>query len=290
MSFKIIGKASSSGIFWRQRGMVIISQSILLFSVLLVAYPVIFLFFTSLKTTDQFFMNIFGPPTVANWGNYVEAWTRGNINIFFKNSVIVTISSVIITVVVSTLGGYALGKMQIPRSETIIMVFMTFSFIPGIAIYITLYKMLADLRMTQNYAALILPYSAWHIPFSMFILKKFFQSVPMDIIESARVDGCGELRTFLVVVLPLVQPALASVVVFAFINCWGELMWAQIVTSATLFMKTLPIGLLSFRYEMGVDWGPYAAGLCLVTLPLMGIFAFFQKYFIAGLTQGAIKG
>lgn len=270
--------------------MVILSQVTLAVSAVLVAYPLLFLLFTSLKTNDQFFLNIFGPPSTPKWSNYAEAWSRGNIRVYFFNSAIVTVFSVIFTVVVSTLGGYALGKMHIPRSETIIMTFMTFSFIPGIAIYITLYKMLANVHMTQNYAALILPYTAWHIPFSMYILKKFFQSVPMDIIESARVDGCGEFKTFFIVVLPLVQPAVASVIVFTFINCWGELMWVQIVTSASLFMQTLPIGLLNFRYEMGVDWGPYAAGLCMVTIPLMVVFAYFQKYFITGLTQGAVKG
>ena len=144
--------------------------------------------------------------------------------------------------------------------------------------------------MTRSYLALILPYTAWSLPVSMYILKNFFATVPMDIIESARIDGCRELRTFWNVVLPLIQPALASVIVLTFIHNWGELMWAQIVTSASLALKTLPIGLLSFRLEMGVEWGPYAAGLVMVTIPLLLVFGYFQKHFVAGLTQGAVKG
>ena len=276
--------------FKKNKPMIIVSQIILILATIIVAYPILFLIFTSLKTNAEFFTNLFGIPMNPQWGNYTEAWSRGNIDIYFFNSLLVSVTAVGLTVILSTLGGYALGKMHIPKSEAIITLFMAFSFIPGIAIYITLYKMMADIHLMNNHLAMILPYAAWHIPFSMYILKKFFETVPIELIEAARIDGCGELRTFFSIVLPLVKPAIASVIVLAYISCWGELMWAQIVTSASIHMKTLPIGLLSFRLEWGVEWGPYSAGLCLVTIPLMIVFAYFQKYFIAGLTQGSIKG
>lgn len=288
MNFKSIGK--SKGLMEKNTTMVIISQIILILSTIIVAYPILFLIFTSLKTNAEFFTNLFGLPKNPRWANYAEAWSRGYISVYFFNSLFVSVISVGLTVILATLGGYALGKMQIPKSELIIMIFMTFSFIPGIVIYITLYKMMADFHLTQNYLALILPYTAWHIPFNMYILKKFFETIPMDIIESARIDGCGELRTFFSIVLPLVKPAIATVIVLTYINCWGELMWAQIVTAASRDMKTLPIGLLSFRLETGTEWGLYTAGLVIVTIPLMLVFGYFQKYFIAGLTSGSVKG
>lgn len=269
---------------------VVAAQAILIFFTIIIAYPILFLLFTSLKSNSEFLLNLFGFPKEPLWSNYIQAWSKGSISTYLWNSILVSVFSVILTVIISTLGGYALGKMHIPKSEVIIMVFMAFSFIPGIAIYITLYKMMAGIKLTQSLLALILPYTAWHIPFSMYILKKFFQSVPSDIIESARLDGCGELRTFFQIVLPLIKPAIATVIVLTFIHCWGELMWAQIVTSASMKIKTLPIGLLNFQDEMGVNWGEYAAGLCIVTIPIMAVFAYFQKYFISGLTQGALKG
>ena len=150
--------------------------------------------------------------------------------------------------------------------------------------------MMANMRMLENIFSIILPYVAWQLPFSMYIFKKFFETIPSDLVESGRIDGCSEMQTFMKIVLPLVKPAIATVIVFTFINNWGELMWAQIVTSSSVALKTLPVGLLNFKTEMGVQWGPYAAGLCLVTIPLLVVFAYFQKYFIAGLTQGAVKG
>lgn len=282
--------SSRKTILQSNRGMATLSYVLLIIATVIVVYPILFLVFTSLKTTGQFYINLFGPPRHAQWSNYPTAWSTGHLGKYFINSVIVTVTSVILTVILSTLGGYALGKMNIPKSETIMMAFMTFNFIPGIAIYISLYTMMAKMHMLQNYSALILPYTAWQIPFSMYIFKKFFETIPMDIIESSRIDGCTELMTFFKVVMPLVTPAVATVIVFTFINNWGELMWAQIVTASSMTMKTLTVGLLNFKSEVGVEWGQYAAGLCLVTVPLLFIFGYFQKYFVAGLTQGAVKG
>lgn len=282
--------SSKNSLLYNNHALITIAYLILLFGTILVAYPILFLLFTSLKSTSEFFVNLFGVPKTPVWDNYRVAWTTGHLGAYFSNSVLVTIVSVFLTVILSTLGGYALGRMNIPKSELIIMAFMTFNFIPGIAIYISLYKIMASAKLLSSHVALILPYTAWQIPFSMYIFKKYFETVPMDIIESARIDGCSEFSTFLRIVLPLVTPAIATVVVFTFIGNWGELMWAQIVTASSMSLKTLPIGLLNFKTEMGVEWGQYAAGLSLVTLPLLFVFGYFQKYFVAGLTQGAVKG
>lgn len=256
---------------------------------IVVAYPLLFLLFTSLKTNAEFFINLFGPPRQLVWENYPNAWSIGSLGTYFFNSVIVTGLSVVISCVVSLLGGYALAKLHIPKADLIMAAFMTFSFIPGIAIYISLYTMLNRVHIS-GFSAMILPYTAWSIPLSMYILKQYFETIPGELIESGRIDGCSELQTFIHIMLPLVVPAIATVVVFNFISNWGELMWASVVTSASVATKTLPVGLLNFKTEMGVNWGQYTAGICLVTIPLMVVFAFCQKYFVAGLTNGAVKG
>jgi len=281
---------SKDTILRSNRTLVAISYGILVIGTIIVAYPILFLLFTSLKSTAEFFVNLFGFPKQPVWSNYKAAWSTGHLGDYFFNSVFVTVGSVLLVTLLSTLGGYALGRMHVPKSEFIIMAFMTFNFIPGIAIYISLYKMMATMRLLSSHAALILPYTAWQIPFSMYIFKKYFETIPMDIIESARIDGCSELTTFVKIVLPLITPAIATVVVFTFIGNWGELMWAQITTASSMTLKTLPVGLLNFKTEMGVEWGQYAAGLSLVTIPLVLVFGYFQKYFVAGLTQGAVKG
>ncbi len=282
--------SSESTVFSSSKYIKIVAYIILSISAIVVLYPILFLVFTSLKDTNEFYTNPFLPTMDMHFENYPTAIETGKLGLYFMNSVIVAIVSVILTLVIAILGGYALGKMKIPGSELIILAFMTFNFIPGIAIYIPLYKMMAKMMMLNNIFSIILPYVAWQLPFSMYIFKKFFETIPSDLVESGRIDGCNELQTFVGIVLPLVKPAVATVVVFTFINNWGELMWAQIVTSSSVILKTLPVGLLNFKTEMGVQWGPYAAGLCLVTIPLLVVFGYFQKYFIAGLTQGAVKG
>ncbi len=280
----------SGKVFGANRKVKIVAYIVLGAYAAVVAYPLLFLLFTSVKTNQEFFVNLFGLPQHLELANYVNAWQIGKLGKYFGNSVLVTASSVLLTSLVATLGGYALAKLRIPKAQLIMDAFMVFNFIPGIAIYISLYTNMSKLHLTGNYAALILPYVAWQIPLAMYIMKQYFETVPKELIESARVDGCNELRTFIHIMLPLVTPAIATIVVFTFIGNWGELMWANIVTASSTAIKTLPVGLLNFKTEMGVQWGQYTAGICMVTIPLMIVFAYFQKYFVAGLTNGAVKG
>jgi raffinose/stachyose/melibiose transport system permease protein len=268
----------------------IFAYVILIFCTLLVAYPIIFVLQTSLKTNQEFFVNLFGLPKNFEWSNYSIAWEIGKLGKYFGNSVLVTAVSVLGTCLVATMGGYALAKLHIPKADTVMSAFMVINFIPGIAIYISLYSMMGRMRMTGNYFTLILPYIAWQIPFSMYIMKQYFETIPQELIESGRIDGCSEAQTFVRIMFPLVLPALATIIVFTFIGNWGELMWASITTASNITVKTLPVGLLNFKTEMGVNWGQYTAGVCMVTIPLMVVFAYFQKYFVAGLTNGAVKG
>ena len=171
---------------------------------LLVAYPLLFLVFTSLKTNKEFFVNLFGLPQHFEWSNYVNAWDTGKIGLYFGNSVLVTAVSVLITGLVALLGGYALAKLRIPHADGIMSAFMVFNFIPGIAIYISLYTMMSRMHLTGNHFTLILPYIAWSIPLAMYIIKQYFETIPQELIESGRIDGCNEFQNFLHIMLPLV--------------------------------------------------------------------------------------
>lgn len=280
----------SNDVFRANRSLKAFAYAILGFSTILVIYPIIFVLLTSFKSNKDFYVNIFGIPKTFEWINYVNAWNIGNLGKYFGNSVLVSAVSVFSTCLIATLGGYALAKLHIPKANLIISVFMVFNFIPGIAIYISLYSMMGKMHLMGNYFTLILPYIAWQIPFSMYIMKQYFETVPQELIESGRIDGCTELKTFSSIMFPLVTPALATIIVFTFIGNWGELMWASITTASNITIMTLPVGLLNFKTEMGVEWGQYTAGVCMVTIPLMVVFAYCQKYFVAGLTNGAVKG
>lgn len=280
----------SNNLFQANKPLKLIAYLVLGLSAFAVAFPIYFIVITSLKSNQEFFVNLFGLPRQMLVENYATAWEVGKLGKYFGNSVLVTVSSVLLTTLLSVFAGYALAKLHIPKANAIMSGLMVFNFIPGIAIYISLYAFMARIGLTGSHFTLILPYVAWQIPFSMYIMKQYFETIPTELLESGRIDGCGELQMFVRVILPLVTPALATIIVFTFIGNWGELMWASITTAANIRMMTLPVGLLNFRSEMGVQWGQYTAGVAMVTIPLMLVFAYFQKYFVAGLTNGAVKG
>lgn len=255
-----------------------------------IVYPIIFIILISFKNNQEFFSNIWGLPELWRWGNYSYAWIDGNISKYAVNSLVVSISAVFVSAMLAALAGYALSKMHIPKADLILGVLMGFNFIPGVAIYISLYTQMISMSLNKTLWMLILPYMSWQIPFSIYIFKKFFDSIPSELLEAARVDGSGELNTFFKVILPLVYPATATVMVFSFINIWGEYMWASISSSSSTAIQTLPVGLLFFRGEYGIEWGPFAAAIVIIIIPLMLIFIYLQRYFIQGLTSGAVKG
>lgn len=280
----------SDRMFGMNKSMKILAYTVLGLYTFVVAYPILFMLLTSLKTNKEFFVNLFGLPRTVELANYARAWSVGKLGTYFFNSVFVTGVSVAALTMIALFGGYALAKLYIPKADLIISGFMVFNFIPGIAIYISLYSMMSRMNLTGGRLGLILPYIAWQIPFSMYIIKQYFETIPSELIESGRIDGCTEFQAFFHIMLPLVKPAMATIVVFTFIGNWGELMWANIATASNATIKTLPVGLLNFKTEMGVEWGQYTAGICMVTLPLMLVFGYFQKYFVSGLTNGAVKG
>lgn len=282
-------KKEKKGIFinWR---LTLLSRILTGFLCLIVVYPLFFTILVSFKNNQEFYSNIWGLPQIWRWENYSYAWVGGKIGQYALNSVIITFTAVIGSVLITAFGGYALSKMRIPRANLILSLFMVFNFVPGVAYYIPLYSQMIKLHINGTLLMLILPYLTWQIPFSIYIFKNFFDSIPSELIEAARIDGASELKAFFQVMLPLVRPALATVTVFNFISIWGEYMWASISATSSAKIQTIPVGLLYFRGEYGIEWGPFAAAITIIIVPLIIVFIYFQKYFVQGITSGAVKG
>lgn len=270
--------------------MTLVSRIISIVSSVTVLYPILFIVLVSFKNNQEFYSNIWGLPEIWRFSNYYDAWIGANLSVYIINSIVVSFTSVLASAFVAAVAGYALSKMNIPKAELLLSGLLVFNFVPGVAIYISLYRQLISMGVGGTLWMLILPYFAGHIPFSVYIYKKFFDSLPMELLEAARIDGSGEINTMLRVVMPLVYPATASVMVFSFIGTWGEYMWASIASISSASIKTLPVGMMAFRGEYGIEWGPFAAAIVIVIIPLMLIFVYLQKYFIQGLTAGAVKG
>jgi raffinose/stachyose/melibiose transport system permease protein len=242
----------------------------------------------SLKSTYEMYANVWGLPGQVMAGNYVEAWTAGRVGLYILNSVIVSISTVAVVLAASSLAAYAFSKFRFRGNRILFYLFVLTLIVPQQNAIIPLYAVVAGLHLMDTYLALILPYAAGGLPFSIFLLRAFFDSVPREIEDAARVDGCSNFATFWRIVVPISVPGLATITIFQFLGAWNEFFLALIfIRSAAL--RTIPLGLQAFFYEYSVNWGPLFAALAIVTIPVVVVYILMQRQFIQGLTAGAVK-
>jgi len=266
-----------------------ISRTIVLLFILLTIYPVLFVMNTSLKATSEFFVNVWGLPQKVHGINYPKAWLDAHIGEYFVNSSIVVGISVFFIVVFGALAGYALARLHVPFAGAIMFLILSTTMLPSESAIMPLYIMMSRLHMIGELHSLIIPYIGWGLPMTVFIFRSFFRTLPEELLEAARVDGCGEAKTFYRITVPLMLPAIATCAIFNFVSFWGELLWGSIALS-TSPLKTIPMGVIAFKSQFATDWGPLSAAICLVLIPLVVLFLFVQKYFVQGLTGGAVKG
>jgi raffinose/stachyose/melibiose transport system permease protein len=266
-----------------------ITRVVVLFFVLITIYPIVFVTINSLKSTSDFYANVWALPGSIHWSNYSEAWFDAKIGQYFSNSSIVVVSAVLIISVFGVMAGYALGRLNLPYAEAILLFFLAMKMVPHESLVMPLYLMLSRMGLIGEHISLVLPYAGWGLPIAVYILKNYFQTIPNSLLEAARIDGASEWLSFRKIMVPLAMPAIATVVIFNFVSLWGELLWATVALS-TATMKTLPLGIIVFQSEFATDWGPLSAAICMVMLPLVLVFLFMQKYFVQGITAGANKG
>ena len=266
-----------------------IIRFVLLVFVLITICPMLFVILTSTKTTNEFYNNIWLLPERFAWENYEYAWNIAKIGEYFGNSVIIVVITVIITLVLGAFAGYALAKLKVPQADLIMLGIFLLTMLPSESILMPTYIMMSKLKITGTFAAMILPYTGWGMALTIYIYRNFFKTIPTEIIEAARIDGCSEIRIFLQIVLPMMLPATATNAIFTFLAWWGEMLWASVELS-TSALKTIPLGITAFVQSSGTNWGPLCAASCIILIPVILFFLFAQKYMVAGLTGGAVKG
>ena len=264
---------------------------VLILAAVIYIYPVIFAGITSLKTLPEFYSDIWALPEKFLYRNYIDAFYTGKIGEYFFNSVLIAVLSIGLIQLVSTMAAYALTRLKIPGTNLILLLFFALQILPTETIIIPLYVEMTKLGfMKLQYVPMILAYVGWSIPGSTIILKNFFHTVPAELLEAARIDGCGEIRSLFKITLPLMKSAICTVATMNLNFVWGELMWAQISTLLTDKGLPLTVGLLNFKGQISTNWPQLCAAIIIVVLPLYTLFLFSQKYFIAGLTAGGVKG
>lgn len=224
-------------------------------------------------------------PTLENFDKLLVPLTLR----WFFNSVAIAFSTTVLVCATASLAGYALAKKKFPGSGIIFIIFVAAMALPKQVILIPLLKFITELGWIDTYKALVLPAVGW--PFGVFLMKQFSHSVPNELLESARIDGCNELKTFISIVLPIIKPGIGALAIFTFIASWNDY-FSQLIFTNSEMMKTLPLGVAAMAQsaEFSLNYGLLMAGALLASLPMIIVFLMFQNYFTQGVTMGAVKG
>jgi len=265
----------------------IVSISILI----LWSIPFIITAFTSLKSMDEIMASQYwwSVPKEVNWENFYEAWTTGHMAIYFKNTFIVTIPSVLGALFLSTLSAFALSFYKFRFSKAVLILFISGMLIPFQMLLVPVFKFSKDIGIYNTHIGLILFHIAFQIGFCTFFLRNFMKTIPVSLFESAKIDGAKDIRIYSKIVLPLSLPAVAALGILEFTWIWNDYLWSLILLQSDN-LKTISLGLMNFQGQYVSAWNSIAAAsLITAAVPLI-VFLIFQRYFIEGLTVGAVKG
>ncbi len=250
-------------------------------------FPFAWILSLSIRTQKEVFTAILFPDQVR-LKNYIDAWKSFDFTALFKNSMVITLSSVFITVFISSLAGYGFAKFRLKGSNVLFHLILSGIMIPPIAIVIPLFVFMKRMGLYNSYPSIIIPYIVFGLPIATFIFKSYIQNINNDILDAARIDGCGEFGIFLRILVPIMKPAIATVTIFTFMTNWNEFLLAVIfLHDSSLY--TLPLGMSVFVGQYSAPWQLIGAGVVISIIPVLVLFFILQNQFIKGLTAGALK-
>lgn len=276
-------------ISWTER--VLVHAVLILFAVIAV-FPFLWLLSTSFKPAAEIFTSeIHLVPETFTWENYQYLFAMKD-NLFLKwiwNSVFVALLTTVLAVFLSATTAYALSRFNFPGKRGVMYSFLLTQMFPAAILIVPLYNLIKNLGLLNSYTGLILAYMTTALPFCVWMLKSYFDSIPVELEEAAKVDGLNTWGTFYRIVMPLALPGLAVTGFFAFITAWNEFLFALTFMSEQS-AYTLPVGLRTFVFQFRTDWHYMSAGAVLITIPVLLFFAVAQRWLVSGLTAGGSKG
>lgn len=272
-------------------GKIVAAHSFLIVICGVVMYPVLWVIKMALSPSQGFSMSANPLPTQVTLDNFIHIFTMDG-GIFWRqlfNSVMISAVTTFIGVVLACTAAYAFSRFRFPGRTLGMGGFLVTQMFPGVVMAIPLYILLDELKLLNSLTGLILVYSTSSLPFCVWMLKGYFDTIPRDLEEAAIMDGASQWTIFTRVILPLAKPAIVVTALFSFMTAWNEfILAATFLNDEKMF--TLPVMLQRFVGEYSTQWGYFAAGAILVSLPVMALFFKLQKYLIGGLTAGAVKG
>ncbi len=296
----------------KKKASLILVHLLLLVLVVINLFPLYWMLTFSLKDNDEIFggylkddtgaiiydasgekipvaRNMIGLPRTWRWSNYTKALNTGNMGRYFLNSLIVSASAIIITLMAAFMATYAMTRLVWKGRKMMNKFFMLGLTIPIHAALVPVFLILSRLKLLDTYTALIVPYAAFSLSMGILISAGFMGDIPYDLDEAAFLDGCTEWGIFGRVILPLMMPATATVGIYTFLQCWNELLFATIFVSKGEYV-TLPVGVKQLVGQHTTDWGPVGAALAIATIPTMIVYVLLSRKIQEGFIAGAVKG
>ncbi|WP_018184894.1 carbohydrate ABC transporter permease [Kaistia granuli] len=228
-------------------------------------------------------------PSRAVFDHFDFVIRHSDFPLFFRNSMIVSLSTAVIVTILSSLGGYAMSRFSFRGKFWIVGLMLLTQMFPLVMLIAPIFKILSPLGLTNSLSGLVLVYVAFNVPFATFLMQSFFDGIPKDLEEAAMIDGATRFMAFRQIILPLTLPGMAATLGFVFTAAWSELLFALMLISG-VDASTFPVGLLSFVSKFSVDFGQMMAAGVLALIPACLFFFFIQRYLVQGLTAGAVKG
>jgi N-acetylglucosamine transport system permease protein len=266
----------------------------IIFWVIVQVYPVIIMYLNSFKDTGEFMTNPWGFPGTFRFENWSEVWSGGRVGDsnslgrYFLNTTLISFCSIAVISLLAVLSGYAFTFYKFPGKKIIFALIVGAIAIPVQSLLIPIFYTLGDLGLRNNYLGIIGVYIGFWLPFTILIIRANMQSIPKEIIEASRIDGCSEFRLIWTIIVPLSKGAIASLAIVNLIGIWSELLYAFVLMNKP-DTRTLTVGIMALSGEYVTDWPQIFAGLSIATLPIVLLYLIFQRQISKAMTLGAIK-
>ena len=261
------------------------------FWALVVIFPMIWVIVSSFKTDQEIFFSPWLPPAQLMFDNFVRAWTKANIGLYLFNSLTVILPSIFFTLLFSAMAGYVLARFEFPGNRVIFYGFLGGMLFPVMLALVPLFFLLQSMKIIDSQFGLILVYTAYSLPFTVFFMTGFFKTLPGELLEAAIIDGANQYQLFFQIVIPLSQNGLVSMGIFNFLGMWNQyILPLVLLTSSTKYMLSQGLAFLQHQQRYQSDWSGLFAAIVIVMVPTLVVYIIFQNQIQRGLTVGALKG
>lgn len=277
-----------TGAAWPRRAGIVLIEMLMLLYVLLIIYPLLNMVLSSFRSTRDIFRAPFALPSRLDVASYADVWIKRGFSRYFLNSLFVTAGAMVFVLALGSMGAFGVARYRFRLNTAVSLLFLSGIMLPLKAAIIPLFQVMKAFGLVDHAASVVLIFVGMGLPSTVFILSGFMRSVPLEMEHAARIDGCSDWAIYRRIVLPMVSAAIALVTIYNAVPIWNDFFFPLVFLQSDR-LKTLPVGLTSFFGQHSTDWGLLFTGLSISIIPILVLYLFMAKYFIRGMTAGALK-